>query len=86
MGSDHFPILTEISVTTDRELPYLPKFNLDKANWPLFEHESKITIASYPHSQDPNKNYSSIINIITNAANKAIPKIRPSQKHKSVPY
>jgi ribonuclease HI len=90
MGSDHFPLITQISQTnfnTPHKLQ--PKYNISKADWPLFtskadEQSSLIELSDNKLSHI----YENILHSLILAADTAIPKKNPggTKPHKIVPY
>jgi len=85
-GSDHYPIhidLFEQNITCPVERP---RFNLKKANWPLFQEISeKLSNERFP-SSNINKEAANITKIIIQAANETIPQSHKFKIKKTVPW
>ena len=84
-GSDHFPIklFTTFNSLNDSVPNYIPRWNLKKANWALFEELSTIDQEEFT---SPEQGIHFIMNKILTAAAASIPKTSPPQRRKSVPW
>ena len=82
-GSDHFPIIMENLFSSPQQR--IPRWKLEKANWPLFEIlcREEITLDTFKDIEDPilcfNKQIISI-------ADRTIPKTSTNPKHPSKPW
>lgn len=73
-GSDHYPIHICLFDDTDITPPKTrPKFNLNKANWPLFKEITETLSSNRPPSNNTNKESANITKILIHGANQAIP-------------
>ena len=88
LNSDHSPVLTQYNVGNIwNNLPTTkPKWNLSKANWPLFTSLCKdINIKDCKSNNIDTYNDNLIDNILM-IADKSIPKVTISNRTKSVPW
>ena len=82
-GSDHFPVLVKLAQPLN--VPSLPKWNLDKADWNKFYQES-IKINNIISIDSHLEAYDALERLIISAANKSIPQSKPSKGKPHVPW
>ena len=82
-GSDHFPIILKCSEPS--RTPSIPRWNLKKADWSLYKLESG-KIGHISAIVDHLEAYDALVDVITVAANKSIPKTKPSKGKPPVPW
>lgn len=86
-GSDHYPIHINLFDDTDIIPPKTrPKFNLNKANWPLFKEITETLSSNRPPSNNTYKEAANITNILIHGANQTIPQSQQQRKIKLVPW
>ena len=81
--SDHYPIF--IDLTTPLRLPLLPKWNLDKADWPKF-YKKTSKIEDINNIEDSIEAYEALEELILTPASESIPKTKPSKGKPPVPW
>ena len=88
MGSDHFPIVTEIEQKiTFNDYAHVPKWKLDKADWHQFRNILKHKGITINDEADLDQCNEKIIEAILDASNETIPKTKlKNKKAKSVPW
>ena len=88
IGSDHFPIITEIEFKYQfNQYTHTPKWKLDKADLDRFRTILKHTGISIENEEDINKCNDTLIEEILGASNDSIPKTKQkNKKAKSVPW
>ena len=82
-GSDHFPILLRLN--EPRQVPTVPRWNLDKANWKLYQ-EKCSTISEISIMENNLEAYEALEELIITAASEAIPTTRPTKGKPPVPW
>ena len=88
IGSDHFPIITEIEFKYQfNQYTHTPKWKLDKADWDHFRTILRHKGISIENEEDINKCNETLIEAILGASNDSIPKTKQkNKKAKSVPW
>ena len=90
MGSDHNPIKISLfeccSLINDTEIP--ARFNFKKADWLKYKENSKLAITNALCSNNIDTYYENIVNAVSTAAYKTIPKNNRSKRKqtKLLPY
>lgn len=77
LGSDHFPIILKLAINPKirDNSPHKSKWNMKKANWPLYTHLISITdFNSFNNLENANDKINLMIQVINEAAEKSIPK------------
>ena len=84
-NSDHFPIKIQTTFNTgnDATTSFIPRYNLNKANWVQFQALSNFNQEPF---LSPEQGITFLTNNITSAANASIPSTSPSLRRKSVPW
>lgn len=86
-GSDHFPILTTLSMETNPKLPKAqPKFLTELAKWDRFQSEITRQNSLRLSFNEVNREAASITKSIRYAANLSIPQTTPQLHNKTVPW
>ena len=88
LNSDHLPILTHynVDIVWKGDSTNKPKWNLHKANWPLFTSLCKDIKLNDFKSNNIDKYNDDLVNRIMFIANKAIPIAAMNNRKKSVPW
>jgi hypothetical protein len=82
-GSDHFPIYIDSTIPQPKDC--LPRWILQKANWPLFSQlcEEQITNENFSEMTDPIEAFT---NIIIDVADQCVPKSTGRRKKRHKPW
>ena len=86
-GSDHFPIV--ISLFNSQCFHFSttkPKFQIDSANWDLFQKNLDLLSESIQLSSNINKEAANLNKIILQSAHRSIPQAHPNFKLRNVPW
>lgn len=79
LTSDHFAILTSLMVDGPPIPLPLPRWDLKRADWPLFQKTVDNWWATYSPAEDLDARSAEFTGAITAAADKAIPKTKPGR-------
>ena len=86
MGSDHLPILISLNEPAEREDITASKYLYKRADWTSFREASKQSFSKQLYDDNNSTYNNNIVKAIHDAAEKSIPKTRPNNRTKCVPY
>ena len=81
LASDHYATCTTLNIPQLEEPPHTPKWKVNKADWPSFQEALERKLENIPEKESLDEMEERLVTAFHHAANTAIPKTKPTNRH-----